>query len=54
VLDISPLDSPKSTLQKEDEQFIQEEEESDEVFELLEIEAPTRSPIELKPLPSGL
>jgi hypothetical protein len=36
VLDVSPLDSPESTLEKEAEQFIQEEEDSDEVFELPE------------------
>jgi hypothetical protein len=42
VLDISPLDSPESTLEKEAEQeFIQEDEDSDEVLELPEFEMST-------------
>jgi hypothetical protein len=54
VLDITPLDLPESLLEKDAEEFIQEEEDSDEVLELPELEKPTRSPIELKPLPFGL
>jgi hypothetical protein len=34
VLDITPLDSPESLLEKDAEEFIQEEEDSDEVLEL--------------------
>jgi hypothetical protein len=41
VLDITPLDSPESLLEKDAEEFIQEEEDSDEVLELLEFEKPT-------------
>jgi hypothetical protein len=54
VWGITPLDSLESLLEKDAEEFIQEEEDSDEVLELLEFEKPTRSPIELKPLPSRL
>jgi hypothetical protein len=46
VLDISPLDSPESTLEREAEQFIQEEEDFDEVPELPMLEISTRPPIE--------
>jgi hypothetical protein len=54
VLDITPLDSPESLLEKDAEEFIQEEEDSDEVLELPEFKKPTQSPIELKHLPSRL
>jgi hypothetical protein len=40
VLDTNPLDSSESALEKEVEEFIHEEEDSDEVLELLEFETP--------------
>lgn len=54
MLAASPFDSPESALEWDTENFIQEEDDSNEVFELPKFEAPTRPPIELKPLPYGL
>jgi hypothetical protein len=54
----SILDTPDSDLERDNEGKIEEvtteDEYSDETFELPETKKPSRPPIELKPLPSGL
>ena len=54
VMSISPFEPSESSLEKDVELFIQEEDDQDEILELPAHERPTRQPIELKPLPSGL
>ena len=51
---VSALDSPKSAIARDAEEFIEVEEDSDETFELPDTEKPSRPPIELKSLSSGL
>ena len=51
---VSALDSPKSAIARDAEEFIEVEEDSDETFELPKFEKPSQPPIALKPLPSGL
>ena len=54
VLTVPVFDSPESALERDDEDFDEKEDSDDETLELPEIEKPTRPPVELKPLPSGL
>ena len=58
VMATSTLDVPDSDIEKDVEPItegaIEEDEESDETFELPKTEKPSRPPIELKPLPFGL
>jgi len=58
VMATSTLDVPDSDIEKDVEPItegaIEEDEESNETFELPETEKPSRPPIELKPLPFGL
>ena len=58
VMATSTLDAPNSDIEKDvkpiTEGVIEEDEESDETFELPETKKPSQPPIELKPLPSGL
>jgi len=54
VLEVNLIESSESTLEEEAEEFIKEEADFDEILELPKFEKPTRPPIELKPLPSGL
>ena len=49
-----PFEPSESSLEQDAELFIQEEDDSGETLEILTNERPSRSPIELKPLPSGL
>ena len=49
-----PHDDSKPSLEKDDELFIQEEDELEEQLKLPIHEKPTRPPIELKVLPDGL
>jgi hypothetical protein len=50
---IFPTETPESSLVKDAELIIQEEDDQDETLELPTHERPTRQPTELKPLPSG-
>jgi hypothetical protein len=54
VMAISPFEPSKSSLEKDAELFVQEEDDSEEIVELPTHEWPAQPPIELKPLPSGL
>ena len=54
VLAVSVSDSPELDLERDAEDFDEEEDSDDETLELPESEKPTRPPVELKPLPSGL
>jgi hypothetical protein len=54
VLEVNLIESSESTLEEEAEEFIKEEADFDEILELPKFKKPTRPPIELKPLPSGL
>jgi len=54
VLAVMPDDDTKSSLEKDAELFIQEEDDLEEKLELPIHEKPTRPPIELKVLPDGL
>ena len=50
-----PVETPKSSLEKDAKLFPEEEEDDqDETFELPTHEQPPRQPIELNPIPSGL
>jgi hypothetical protein len=57
VMATSTLDAPNSVIEKDvkpiTEGVIEEDEESDETFELPETKKPSRPPIELEPLPSS-
>ena len=44
----------KEDIEETPEEVIEVDEDSNETFELPETEKPSRPPIELKPLPSGL
>jgi len=54
LMALSIFDSPESALERDTEEFIKEEEDSEETFKLPELEKSSRPPIELKPLTSGL
>ena len=54
VLVVSVCDSLESDLERYAEDFDEKEDSDDETLELLEFAKPTRPPVELKPLPSGL
>ena len=58
VMATSILDRPDSNLERDDKgkikEVTEEDEYSDETFELPETEKPSRPPIELKPLPSRI
>ena len=54
VTGILLFDSPESHLEKDAEKFIEEEDDPTEPIDISEFESPTRPPIELKPLPTGL
>ena len=54
VTGILLVDSPESLLEKDAEKFIEEEDDSIEPVDFSEYKTPRRSPIELKPLPTGL
>jgi len=51
---IFPFEPSESSLEQDDELFIQEEDDSGETLEIPTDERPSRPPVELKPLPSGL
>jgi hypothetical protein len=54
VMSVAPFESPESSLEKDTQLFIEEEDDLGETIELPKEEVLTRPPIELKPLPSGL
>jgi hypothetical protein len=54
VKSVAPFESPESSLEKDTQLFIEEEDDLGETVELPKEEVPTRPPVELKPLPSGL
>ena len=54
VMAISPFEPFELSLEKDVELFIQEEDDLGETLDLPTDEHPSRPPIELKPLPSGL
>ena len=54
VMAIFPFEPYMSSLEQDAELFIQEEDDSGETLEIPTDERPSRPPIELKPLPSGL
>src|SRR6185437_8640494 len=54
VMAIFPFEPSESSLEQDVELFIQEEDDSGETLEIPTDERPSRPPIELKPLPSGL
>jgi hypothetical protein len=54
VMSVAPFESPELSLEKDTQLFIEEEDDLGETIELPKEEVPTRPPIELKPLPSGL
>ena len=54
VMAISPFEPSESSLEKDAELFIQEEDDLGETLDLRTDERPSRPPIELKPLPSDL
>ena len=51
---VSMSDSQDSDLERDAEDFDEEEDSEDKTLELPKFEKPTRPPVELKPLPSGL
>ena len=51
VMSVSPFESPKSSLDKDADLFIEEEDDSGEILELPKEEVPPLPPIELKTLP---
>jgi len=53
VMLVSPFESPESSLDIDAKLFIEEEDDLGETIELPLEEAPTRPPIELKPLPAS-
>lgn len=54
VMSVGPIDTLESSLEKDAELFIEEEDELGETVDLPKEEPPTQPPIELKPLPAGL
>jgi hypothetical protein len=54
VMSVAPFESPELSLEKDTQLFIEEEDDLGETIELPKKEVPTRPPVELKPLPSGL
>ena len=54
VISVSPFESLESSLENDAKLFIKEEDDLGETIELPKEEAPTRPPVELKPLPAGL
>ena len=48
------FDSPESSLEKDAELFIEEEDDLGKTIDLPQEEAPAWHPVELKPLPAGL
>jgi hypothetical protein len=54
VMSVAPFESPELSLEKDTQLFIEEEDDLGETIELPKEEVPTRPPVELKPLPSGL
>jgi hypothetical protein len=54
VMSVSPFESPESSLDKDADLFIEEEDDSGETLELPKEEVPPPPPIELKTLPEGL
>ena len=54
VMAVSPFEPPESSLDKNAELFIQNEDDLGETIELPTHETPSRPLIELKPLPAGL
>jgi hypothetical protein len=54
VMSVAPFESPESSLEKDTQLFIEEEDDLGETIELPKEEVPTRPPVELKPLPSSL
>jgi hypothetical protein len=54
VMSVAPFESPELSLEKDSKSFIKKKGCSGETLELPKEEAPTRPPVELKPLPAGL
>jgi hypothetical protein len=54
VMSVSPFESPESSLDKDADLFIEEEDDSGEILELPKEEVSPPPPIELKTLPEGL
>jgi hypothetical protein len=54
VMSVAPFESPESSLEKDTQLFIEEEDDLGETIELPKEEVPTWPLVELKPLPSGL
>ena len=54
VLAFSVFDSPESALERDAGHFVEREDIEDETLELAEFGKPSRPPVELKPLLSGL
>jgi len=54
VMAISPFEPPEASLDKDAEQFIQDEDDLGETIELPAHATPSRPPIEFRPLPAGL
>ena len=53
-MSVSPFVSPESSLEKDAKLFIEEEDDLGKTIDLPQEEAPTRPPVELKPLPAVL
>ena len=54
VMPVSPFETPESSLDKDTESFIREEDKLGETIELPEDETPPKPPVELQPLPAVL
>jgi hypothetical protein len=54
VMSVAPFESPESSLEKDTQLFIEEEDDFGETIELPKEEVPTWPLVELKPLPSSL
>jgi hypothetical protein len=54
VLAVSMFDSPESALERDAEDFDEEEDIENETLELSKFKKPSQPPVELKPLPPGL
>uniref|UniRef100_I1PTU0 Uncharacterized protein n=1 Tax=Oryza glaberrima TaxID=4538 RepID=I1PTU0_ORYGL len=54
VMAISPFEPPESIFDESIEEFNEREDEFGETIDLSKMDQPSRAPIELKPLPSGL
>ena len=53
-MSVGPFESPELSLEKDEDFFIKEKDDSEETLDLPKEEVPTRPPVELKPLPTGL